>query len=152
MNSVDMHVRSGLSGRFHQPDGQSILIVVHRVGVCVTISRHDEQTLVRTHGASSLSGMGPGSRWLNMDSSTSGGTRRDRCVERVVLVEDGADDIEFCTQVGNLRFELFETLQRGCTTLSIAIISSRTCAIVILSMRSGEHHERRRVVISTVGE
>ncbi len=62
--------------RFHQPNGHSIFIVDHSVGVCVTRSRHDEQTLVRSHGVSSLSGIGPDSRWPNTDRSNSGGRRR----------------------------------------------------------------------------
>lgn len=36
-----------------------------------------------------------------------------RRMERVVLVEHGADDVEFCTQAGDLRFEPLEMLQPG---------------------------------------
>ncbi len=139
-------------GRFHQPYGQSIFIVDQSVGVCVTSSRHDEQPRVRSHGASSLDGIGPGSRVPTTDRSNSGGRQRTGACKEWYLSRVG---LMIATSARRRAISDSSSLMRssrGWMRLSMAIISSRICAIVISSIRPGGHHERRREVISTVGE
>ncbi len=90
-----------------------------------------------------------------MDNSISGGRRRigawkEWHLSRIAII--GLMTSISARRRGSSDSSCLRRSSRGCTRLSTAIISSYTCDIVILSMRPGEHHERRRVVISTVGQ